>query len=93
MGMYSGDLTAADFIDRLGLTDIMPPDEIEALEELRSSFTPVTKDNLHIYDIPFAVICGSRDIAQKVFEILEPYQEQISKSKHVLISIESREEA
>jgi len=78
MPIYLGNLSVAQIEERLG---------IELTEAERSELTSARQeavldvalapDKWHCYDLPFTIVCGSREMATKVCGILSPYSSQM----------------
>ncbi len=72
MGIYLGNLSVKQMQDRLGIT--LTEQDFNDLNNMRECVIDnVSADQMHIYDIPFMVYCGSYDTAVKVKDILIPY--------------------
>ena len=64
--------------------------DFNALNNMRECVIDnVSADQMHIYDIPFMVYCGSYDTAVKVRDILSPYGKHMTGT----VSIGIREQA
>ena len=88
MGIYLGNLSVKQMQDRLGIT--LTDQDFNALNNMRECVIDnVSADQMHIYDIPFMVYCGSYDTAVKVKDILSPYGKDMTRT----ISIGIREQA
>ena len=75
MSIYLGNLSVAEIEQRLGVefTQEIPDFLSETRQTVCSS---VGKEQWHCYDIPFMFQCGSRDFAQKVYDMIKPYHAQ-----------------
>jgi propanediol dehydratase small subunit len=72
--------------NRLGIT--LTDDERKFLVNTRQEKADkIAKDKWHCFDIPFNMVCGSRDFAMKVYEVLKPYSSQMV--EQLQVSIES----
>ena len=86
MGILLGNLTVSQLEKRLGIT--LTDDERQFLigtnQEKAENIKP---DKWHCFDLPFNLVCGSREFAIKVCEILKPYSNKMI--TQLRISIES----
>ena len=88
MGIYLGNLSVKQMQDRLGIT--LNEQDFKELDSMRERVIDnVSADQMHIYDMPFMVYCGSYDTAVKVRDILSPYGKHMTGT----VSIGIREQA
>ena len=73
--MMLGNLSTMDICNRLGIS--LPSDVVEKLESIRSHKAEFIGDYWHGFDIPFAIYCGSVDVAIKIRDIYEPYANEM----------------
>ena len=76
MSIYLGNLTAKQMCERLG---IEYTEQIADMELAREHNADVKSgvDKWHCFDIPFEVVCGTREVAQVWFDILSPVESQM----------------
>lgn len=79
-GIMLGNLTVKDMEKRCGIT--LSDSERETLEGLREPTCDKVdeREKIHIYDIPFMIVCGNPAARKTVFDILMPYAGEISKN-------------
>ncbi len=76
MSIMLGNLSVKQITERLGIE--ITEDERKALEDSRQENAQnIAPDKWHGFDIPFMIVCGSRDAAVKVMEILKPYSNKM----------------
>ena len=72
MSIMLGNLTTKQIEDRLGIA--LTDTEREALNSMHQSKAEgIQKDKWHCFDMPFTLLCGSRETAQSVYAVLRPY--------------------
>jgi len=81
-----GNLTVQQLEKRLGI--VLINDEREFLTSTRQpGASNIEKDKWHCFDIPFNMVCGSRDFATKVYEVLKPYSDKMIEPLQVSIGL------
>jgi hypothetical protein len=84
MSFLLGNLTTTQLQERLGIT--LKTSEILFLEECRQDkASDIESDKWHCFDIPFNLICGSRETAIKVYNILNPYSDLMQEKLQISI--------
>ena len=74
--MMFGDLKTTDIEQRLNIT--LSDTDRDKLEGMRQSkANDITPGKWHCFDMPFQILCGNRDTAFVVCDILAPYQAQM----------------
>lgn len=72
MIIYLGNLTVKELEDKHSFA--LSNEHRATLENMRQNKAEnVESDKFHIFDIPRAIACGSKDTAIKVYEILKQY--------------------
>lgn len=73
MGIYLGNLTIEQLEKRCGIT--LTETERSKLNELREQTCDKVDGNnsIHIYDIPFMIVCGNSEARKTVIDTLTPY--------------------
>lgn len=68
-----GNLTVEQFEKRCQIT--LSEEEREIMNELREQTCGKVDGNnkIHIYDIPFMIVCGNAEVRKTVIDILTPY--------------------
>lgn len=68
-----GNLTVEQFEKRCGIT--LNNEERETLNNLREQTCDKVDGNnkIHIYDIPFMIVCGNGEARKTIIDILTPY--------------------
>lgn len=68
-----GNLTIEQFEKRCGIT--LTDSERQTLNELREQTCDKVDGNnkIHIYDIPFMIVCGNGEARKTVIDMLTPY--------------------
>jgi hypothetical protein len=86
MQIYLGNLSVAQIEERLGieLTEA-ERSELIASRQAPVNNTPIAPDAWHCFDLPFMIVCGSREMATKVYGILSPYSSQMKCRLQVVI--------
>lgn len=91
--MFLGDLSIEQIEGKLG---IVLSDEIKDMFN-RTRQRPVNidlePDKWHGFDIPFCIVCGSREFAEKVREILTPYASKMKCQIQIRFPLNESEEA
>lgn len=79
-GIALGNLTIKEMEKRCGI--VLSDNERKTLEELREPICDKVdeREKIHIYDIPFMIVCGNAAARKIVFDILMPYAGEISKN-------------
>ena len=86
MNMLLGNLNTKQIQERLGIT--LTTEETTRLESMRQdNAQSIASDKWHGFDIPFNIVCGSRETAVKIYGILKPYSEFMK--EQLQISIEN----
>lgn len=76
MGILLGNLTVQQIEERLGIT--LTDEERQFLISTRQEKAEnIAKDKWHCFDMPFNMVCGSRDFVMKVYEVLKPYSDKM----------------
>ena len=72
-----GNLRVEQLEERLGIS--LTDKERETLKDLRESTCDKVDGNnkIHIYDIPFMIVCGNPEARKTVIEILTPYSDKM----------------
>lgn len=72
MNIMLGNLSREDIEKRCGVTF---SEEVQKfLDETREQKAEVKDDNKwHCFDMPFTIVCGNKEFANKVLEMLSPY--------------------
>lgn len=72
-----GNLTIEQFEKRLGIS--LTDGEKSTLNDLREPTCDKVDGNnkIHIYDIPFMIVCGNPDARKTVIDMLTPYSSQM----------------
>ncbi len=86
MNILLGNLTIKDIENRLDVT--FPEELITLLNDTRqvSADTSLLKDNeWHCFDIPFTIVCGSREFAMKIYGFLSPLAESMKEPLQISI--------
>lgn len=87
MNVYLGNLTVEQIQERVGT--VFEPEDIERLKKTYSDDATVAgKDVWHCFDIPFAIVCGSRETAENVVGILKNYAGNFT--RRVAIEVSSK---
>jgi len=86
MGFMLGNLSVAQIEERLGieLTEA-ERSELTASRQEPVNDVPIAPDKWHCFDLPFTIVCGSREMATKVCGILSPYSSQMKCRLQVVI--------
>jgi hypothetical protein len=83
--VFLGNLSAKRIARRLEIK--LTPDELKTLDDMRQdSARNLPPDKWHCFDMPFYLICGSQETADKVGAILRPYTQQMSGQITVAVS-------
>lgn len=85
MNILLGNLTVKELESEHGFN--LSDEHRTALERMRQNKAEVYKtDKFHIFDIPRTILCGSKDVAVNVYEILKLYDIK----GHIEIAIDNR---
>ncbi|MDR0708445.1 MAG: hypothetical protein LBF77_00080 [Spirochaetaceae bacterium] len=77
MGIMLGNLTIKEFSERSKV--VFNDDDIKYLEEHREEHaTIIPKNRFHIFDMPFSVVCGSREFAHELYDVIKKYDFSMS---------------
>lgn len=78
MAIYLGNLTIEQFENRCKIT--LTDEERETLNNLRESVCDKVggHNKIHIYDIPFMIVCGNREARNTIIDMLTPYSKDIA---------------
>jgi hypothetical protein len=83
MGIMLGNLTVGELEKRSGVT--FSEEDRRFLGEYRVNHASVIpKDGFHIFDIPFCILCGSREFTQELYGVIKKYD--FSKSPELRIN-------
>ncbi len=71
--MLFGNLTVEQLEERCGIT--LTVEERKTLNELREQTCSKVDGNnkIHIYDVPFIIVCGNGEARKTVIDMLTPY--------------------
>lgn len=70
--MRLGNLTIKDIEDRCNIT--LTYEEKEYLKNTKcESANNIPKGNWHCFDIPFQIVCGDEETAEKIYNIFKEY--------------------
>lgn len=84
--MMLGNLSIRELEDRTGWK--LSENDFNYLKEHRQyNAQNIAKDKLHIFDLPFVVLCGE-DIVDKVVEILKSYEDKQTSKQQLQIAIQ-----
>mgnify|MGYP000856623385 CR=1 FL=1 len=72
--MMLGNLSVAQIEERLGiqLAEAERSELIASRQEPVNNI-PIAPDAWHCFDLPFMIVCGSREMAEKLYKMLSPY--------------------
>lgn len=83
-----GNLSVQQIEERLGIK--LTDEERAFLSSLRQERAEkIAKDKWHCFDIPFVMVCGSRETAMKICEILRPYESKMTRAIRIAIESEN----
>ena len=70
MNIMLGNLTVTEIEHRSGITF---PDELKQImsETHQSNASNISDGKWHCFDIPFTIVCGGMDLAQKIYDHLK----------------------
>jgi hypothetical protein len=89
MDIMLGNLTIKEFSERSGV--IFSDEDERFLSKHRVEHASIiTKDKFHIFDIPFSILCGSQEFAQKLYDVIKKYD--FSGSPQLRINVLKAEE-
>ena len=71
-----GNLSIEQMERRLGVEF---PEELKTIMSAnrQEKADDIAKDKWHCFDIPFMLVCGGRDFAEKIYEHLKPLQSEM----------------
>ena len=70
--MMLGNLSVAQIEERLGIQLAEAErSEMESMRQMKA--TGIAPDKWHGFDFPFMIVCGSREMAEKLYKMLSPY--------------------
>lgn len=71
MSILLGNLTIPQIEERTGVTF---PDELKQLLETchQDNANKLGENEWHCFDLPFVIVCGSMELARKIYEHLQP---------------------
>ena len=79
MSLRLGNLSVDDLERRLGVS--LSESDRQFLEAARQNTAHVEEpDKLHIFDMPFSIICGSEELSKKVLAILLPHSGKVNET-------------
>lgn len=76
MSIYLGNMSAQQMCERLGIEYTEQIAEMELARE-PNAHVKGGVDKWHCFDIPFEVVCGTREVAQVWYELLSPVAEKM----------------
>jgi len=82
--MMLGNFDVKKMENRLGV-DFPEPFRTEFSKCNQSSASNIEKGKWHCFDIPFTLVCGSKDLAEKVRDNLMPLSKQMKAQLNVVI--------
>lgn len=84
-----GNLSISQIEKRLGIT--LKEEERSFLESTnQKEANMIAPGKWHCFDIPFAIVCGDREIAEKIRRILAPYSEKMKDTIQIMCETESK---
>jgi Mg2+/Co2+ transporter CorB len=84
MAIMLGNFSVADMEERLGIK--LPEEKAKELNAMRyENANNIPADKWHCFDIPFTMLCGSRETAVKVYDILKPYSSSMKCALQIAI--------
>ena len=76
MSIRLGNLSENEIENRLGIN--LPKDLKEFMKDNRQqSAANVAQGKWHCFDIPFEIVCGGRDVAQKIYDCLKDRSSEV----------------
>ena len=92
MSIYLGNLSAKEMCERLGIECTEQIADMELAREQKADVKSGT-DKWHCFDIPFEVVCGTREVAMVWYDILSPMEKQMKQPiRFSVVPPERREE-
>lgn len=86
MSVYLGNVTMEQLQERVGT--VFEPEDIARLKKTHSDNAEVAgKDEWHCFDMPFTLVCGSRETAENVVDILKNYAGKFTRRVAVEVSL------
>jgi hypothetical protein len=72
MGLLLGNLNVEQIEERLGIK-LTDDERIELKNNWQEEANNINKDKWHCFDLPFIIVSGSLETAQRIHNILKPY--------------------
>lgn len=92
MSIYLGNLSAKQMCERLG---VEYTEQIADMEIAREQMARVKSgtDKWHCFDIPFEVVCGTKEVAYVWYDLLSPVEKQMKEPiRFSVVPTERKEE-
>lgn len=73
MSIYLGNLSIERMEDQMGIKFPEPfRTEFGKTRQNSADTSKLKKDGWHCFDMPFTLVCGSKEFAQKIYDALKP---------------------
>lgn len=79
MSIFLGNLTVEQIEQRLGI-EFSETERNELKSTRQENASNIPADKWHCFDIPFMMVCGSYEFAERLKEILTPYASKMKGS-------------
>lgn len=88
MGIMLGNLSVEEIEKRIGFAF---PDDIKKfmVDNNQSSASDVSKGKWHCFDLPFHIVCGDRETAQKIYDSVKDKSGEVKEALAFSITKES----